>query len=285
MINTNAALELILKDLKPTMEEAGFRALAKENDAAVFENDSSRLQIALRDDRAVLGVSPREGEPFKELSVSLLELGSATERDCKYIADDFAEEVRRKFCKRSAGQPLAPGKKPPKSVSKTAIRNGDAYYDALSFGNSFTALYPELRGEYKANYERYGEFLPEEFFQAVGNRVVLKTIRRNDKVQMRRLFNLLNEVYENGVNEVQSLVAVTILGALENDEILLARCTDYMSRDLAPVVIRVNQYLAKSVGARKKLENPPLYKPKKEKKPGFFQQLMSGGGEGGFPGM
>lgn len=49
---------------------------------------------------------------------------------------------------------------------------------------------------------------------------------------MRKLFNLLNEIYDDGTNEIQSIIAVTILGELNNDQDLLANCVDYMSADM-----------------------------------------------------
>ena len=294
MITQTTALELILKGLSPALAQAGFKAVKKpppEEGTALFGGEGGTLRVAFEDDRVALEfceLAPEEaldGGEFSRLSCNLLELGQATEHDCKYIGNDFAEEIEKKFYRRQKGQPMAPGKKPPKSISKAAIKSGDAHYDAASFGNSLTAsVFPELRAAYKENYEMYGEFLAEEFFRSVGNEAVADTIRRNDKVQMKRLFNLLNDVYENGVNEVQSLVVVTILGSLE-DDILLARCLDYMSDDLRPVVVQVNKYLASNTSktARKRLETPPLYRPKKDKKPGLFQQMMSGGG--GMPGM
>lgn len=282
MMKTNTALELILKGLAPALAETGFKESRREGEgAAFFAGEAGVLCIELAEDRAALRFCEGEEEgDYTQLSLSLLELDEASERDCKYISSEFAEVVSDKFGKRKKTQTAA-AKKPPKSVSKTAIRNGDAYYDALSFGNAFTGAFPELRGEYRANYEKHGEFMAEEFFRDHGNALVMEIIREGDKARMKRLFSLFNEVYENGVNDVQSLVAVTVLGSIGNDEVLLARCTDYMSRDLAPVVIRVNQYLASGAGrsARKKLENPPPYKPKKQKKPGLLQQMMMGGGQ------
>jgi len=289
MMNTKTALDLILKVMEPALQETEFipvRPRVEEN-IAFFTREGETLRVKVEDDRAALQHCPREPEmamdgDFKQLAVSLLELGGAVEGDCRYIANDFADVVQEKFRVRKKGAALAPGAKMPKSISKTAIKNGDAYYDALSFGNSFTAMFPELRAAYKANYEKYGEFLAEEFFlRGGGNEVVLRVIQSDNKTQMNRLFGLFNEVYENGVNDVQSLICVTILGAL--DELLLARCSDCMSADLAPVAIRVNRYLASGAGksARMRLENPPLYKPKKQKKQGLLSQMMGGGGGGG----
>ena len=291
MMNAKTALDLILKGMEPALQESEFAPVKprEEENAALFFREGETLRVKVEDDRAALQHCPREPDmamdgDYKQLAVTLLELDTASEGDCKYIAGDFAEVVQQKFRKKKKGAGLAPGAKPPKSISKTAIRNGDAYYDALSFGNSFTSMFPELRGAYKENYEKYGEFLAEEFFlRGGGNELVLRIVKSDDKAQMKRLFGLLNEVYENGVNDVQSLICVTLLGALEGDEVLLARCTDYMSADLAPVAIRVNSYLATSAGkrAKEKLKNPPLYKPKKQKKQGLLSQMMGGGGGGG----
>jgi hypothetical protein len=290
MMNEKTALDLILKGMEPALQETGFKPVKtrQEENAALFARDGETLCVKVEDDRAALLHCPREPDmaadgDFRQLAVSLLELGAAAEGDCRYIAGDFAEAVQEKFRVRKKGAAVAPGAKLPKSISKTAIKNGEASYDALSFGNSFTAMFPELRAAYKANYEKYGEFLAEEFFlRGGGNDVVTRVVRGNDAAQMKRLFGLLNEVYENGVNDVQSLICVTVLGALEGDEVLLARCADYMSADLAPVAIRVSAYLRSNAGksARMRLENPPLYKPKKKKKQGMLQQMMGGGGQG-----
>ena len=288
MITQKTALELIQKNLLPALTEAGFKPDKQhgEPDELLFRGEPGALRVVFEEgDRVALEFCEAQDVEFSRLSCSLLELDHATEGDCKYIGSDFAEEVEKKFRVRQKGKGLAPGKKPPKSVSKSAIKSGDAYYDATALGNSLTAsVYPELRAAYKENYEKYGEFLAEEFFHSVGSAAVMETIRQNDKVMMKRLFNLFNDVYENGVNEVQSLVAVTILGSFES-EVLLARCVDYMSDDLRPVVVQVNKYLASGASrtARKRLENPPIYRPKKDKKPGLFQQMMSGGG--GMPPM
>jgi len=288
MMNAKTALDLILKGMEPALQETEFvivKPRAEEN-VALYTRGGETLRVKVEDDRAALQHSTRDLEmttdgDFKQLAVTLLELGTAAEGDCRYIAGDFAEVVQEKFRVRKKGAPVAPGAKLPKSISKTAIKNGDAYYDALSFGNSFTSMFPALRAAYKANYEKYGEFLAEEFFlRGGGNEAVLHIIQSGDKAQLTRLFGLFNDVYENGVNDVQSLICVTILGAL--DEVQLARCADYMSTDLAPVAIRVNRYLASNAGkrAKAKLDNPPLYKPKKQKKQGMLSQMMGGGGGG-----
>ena len=138
------------------------------------------------------------------------------------------------------------------------------------------ALSQALRQAFRDNANEYGEFLPEEFFTKHANALIVDTIKRNDPQTMKKLFNILNEIYDDGSSEVQDIIAVTILGELNNDTELLATCVDYMIDSMSPVVIAVNKYLASSSGkkARKKMLNPPPYKPKKEKKKGFMASLM-----------
>ncbi len=110
---------------------------------------------------------------------------------------------------------------------------------------------------------------------------MIEAIKETKPATMKKLLQTLNEIYEDGTNDTQSLIAVTILGAMNNDQILLARCVDYMSETMAPPVIEVNKFLATRKGrkAQEKMQNPPPYKPKKKKKkPGFLSQMMSGGG-------
>ncbi len=160
----------------------------------------------------------------------------------------------------------------PAPVSKAQAKSGSVSYDPNTLANRFTAIYPQLREEYKSNCEKYGQFLPEDFFKNYGAPLVVEVIKKNNPTEMKRLFKLFNEIYDDGTNDTQSLITVTILGSLENNMELLANCTDYMNDDLTVAVINVNKFLWSNngKGARMKLENPPKYKPKKQK-----QSIMS----------
>jgi hypothetical protein len=92
---------------------------------------------------------------------------------------------------------------------------------------------------------------------------------------MRKLFNLLNDIYEDGTNDTQSLVAVTILGSslAENPE-LIDIAKEHFSDTMMEPVCEIISYLRKSKSARMRLENPPLYKPQKQKKKGMFASML-----------
>ena len=121
----------------------------------------------------------------------------------------------------------------------------------------------------------FGEFLADDFFLNYGNAKVRETVQKNNPTQMKKLFNMFNEIYNDGTNQTQSVIVVTILGSLYDDETLLANCVDYMG-DMTLSVIETNKLLRKK-SVRAKLEHPPLYKPKKQKKTPAFLNSLNGG--------
>lgn len=300
MIEIREVLQILSDTLKSDIKKAGFSMyFPKGSDPAMlpvveersmqylsFAGENSVLRIEYAGN--TIGLYYAESAPdvaqkgdFTRLTLSLLEAENAEVKDVKYIAEEFAETIQAKF----DGGKKPQTKKLPNAVSKTAVRNG-AFYDLPSLGNRFTAIYPETRDAFKENIETYGEFLAEDFFKNHGNAVVLSIIRENNPQKMKKLFNLFNEIYENGINDVQSLIVVSILGEMNNDETMIANCVDYMSDELCLNVIRVNKFLASSAGksAKMRLENPPRYKPKKDKKGGgLFSSLMGAGNTPGMP--
>ena len=259
MIDIRIAMNDIYKNLEPTLTKCGFRIttpadisdgipVSVTSGRAVmdFSGDNKALRIEHYDNKIALLWAQKEGAnetDFAKIAHSLLDVETADDKDIKFISDEYAELIEESFGK-----------------------SGEACYDANTFANRLSVIYPELRDEYRKNIETYGEFLPEDFFKNHAAPVVIKVIKENDPQKMRKLFNLLNEIYDDGTNEIQSIIAVTVLGELNNDQDLLANCVDYMSADMISPVVQVNKYLAKSKSARMRLENPPKYKPKKKKK-------------------
>ena len=281
---------LLLEHLDETLKKHGFAAEPNEDGSTVtcgdneisacFTSEKGALKIRYANDRAeVFEAEDVEGlsGDAKRIVVSLLP-ADANARDMDYVVGEISETLDTRFGAK-AKVVKKPNAKAPQTVSKAAVKNG-SFYDPNTLASKLCLVFPELRPMYKENIATYGEFLSEEFFVKYGTPCVIAAIKENQPQTMKKLFQTLNEIYEDGTNDTQSLIAVTILGELGNDQILLARCVDYMSETMAPPVIEVNKFLATPAGkkAKKRLENPPPYKPKKQKKPGLFSQMMAGGG-------
>jgi len=292
MADKKTLIAEILNGLLPAVRECGFdvvRPKGIEKDALPATEQNGRILVEFRgedkalrleqfDEKIYLLAAQREGEitdaDYGQLLVSLFDPNTAETRDAKYIAAEFSEALTERFGENAR----AANTKLPTPVSKASVKSGATSYDTNTLANRLSVMYPELREPYKENVQQYDGFLAEEFFLTHGNAPILATIRANDPQKMKKLFNLLNEIYDDGTNEIQSIIAVTILGAMENDQLLLANCVDYMSEDLITPVIQINKYLASPAGrgSRMRLANPPKYKPKKESRAGkIFSNLSN----------
>lgn len=290
MLELNNALELIIKGIGDKTTEYGFRPeypdgifppnlpVEDVNGKSVIMYRGERGRIRIEYDNGKLALfcakETQDDTPDDDMpraSLSLLDLETFNEKDIKYICQEYNETFEKLF----SHKPAHSGKKAPTPVSRSQAKSGALAYDANTLGSRFTTVYPELREEYKKNLEDYGEFLAEDFFTKHGNAAVIETIRENDPAKMKKLFKLLNDIYEDGTNDTQSIVAVTILGcSLAANPELVDVAKEHFSDTMSEPVCEIIKYLQKSKSARMRLENPPLYKPKKEKKKGLLSSMM-----------
>ena len=288
-MEVTSALSLIIKGMDSAMKDNGFNVvvpvsvekgelpITQKNGytTVLYSGNKGSVKVELFEGKISLLCARSQAESavdgdYKKISTTLFDPETADERDVKYIVNDFCEGIADVYGKKGKDS-----KKLPQPVSKAAAKSGTVYFDLVTLGSRFVQVYPELKEAYKENIEKYGEFLADDFFLNYGNAKLRETIRTNDPVQMRKLFNMLNNVYNDGTNQVQSVIVVTILGSLYDDEKLLANCIDYME-DMSLSVIETNKLLRKPSN-RSKLEHPPLYKPKKEKKQSAFLSQLNGG--------
>lgn len=290
MLELNYALNLIVKGIESTTDKIGLQveypegvrppeapvATDGKKSFVMFRGEKGRIRIEYSENKLALHIaSADEGDApdddMPRVSLNLLALDEYDERDLKYIFDEYIETIEKAFIGKAGNS----NKKMPTPVSRTQARSGALSYDANTLGDRFTKIYPELRDEYKKNVELYDEFLAEDFFLNYGNALVIETIRENDKIKMRKLFNLLNDIYDDGTNDTQSLVGVTILGeCLSSNPELLENAKPYFGEVMNEPVNEIIGYLTKSKSARMRLANPPLYKPKKEKKKGMVSSML-----------
>ena len=255
------------KGAAPVSESNGKYTVAFSGEKGSFVIEAYGGKIYLKCSAAQYG-SAVEAD-FTQQSASLFDPDTVDEKDIRYISNEFCDTIEKIYSKASKKQ----SNKLPTPVSKSAAKSGSVYYDTITLASRMTAIYPEMKEVYRSNIDTYGEFLPEDFFLNHCNKCIMDTIRENDPIRMRKLFNCLNEIYNDGTNEVQSVIVVTILGQMNGDEKMIANCVDYME-DMMLSVIETNKYLSKSAKARQKLSNPPAYKPKRKKKSGgFLSQL------------
>ena len=297
----NNALQQFLKGMEPALSGHGFSAVVPagaskdlpltdegEKKYVEYAGEKGKVRFVYANNLVTLlytdiKAEEADGLDFKIGSQTLFEADNLDDREIKSLCNIFTEDIEDYYGTKT----VARSAKKNIPVSKAAVRSGAMQYDANTLASRLTAAYPDLKEPYKENLDKYGEFYGEEFFIEYAP-VIINTIKQKDKQLLKKVFNILNDIFENGSSDVQGLIAVTILGEMDNDAALLETAKEYMCEELAQPVIYINEYFQTAAGKKKreKLKNPPPYKPKKEKKPGFFSQMMAASAsQGGQPPM
>ncbi|WP_178669450.1 hypothetical protein [uncultured Eubacterium sp.] len=266
----------IEKNLEQTNQELKFKKQFETENSIAFSGEKGIYRLVHDSQTNILSLEcayENNGEQteFNTISRSLFELDVIDDRDIKSTSNEIVDELEKLFKVRK--QVNLEKVKMPKSVSRTKAKNGIVSYDIDSLANRFGTLYPEFKDEIKANVVANGEFLPEDFFINHGTPKVLDVIKNGSEAERKKLFKMLNEVYEDGINDVQDVIAVTILGEMKNDKEMMAVADKYMTEYMAGAVHEVNKLTAKKNRFTKKLKNPPAYKPKKKKSYSMTNQL------------
>lgn len=283
-------MSLLYDNIAPTMTKCGFSPEYQDGkrktgcpaylrgDGAVmdFSGEKGVTRFVYSSDRIHLLFAHNDADrsddtAFTKDTTYLYVLDEYTEKDIQGIATEVIEYMEDTFIVKQVKEVKV---KNINTVSRSAVKSGLLAYDPVTLATKLAGLYPEIKGDLEMNIQIYGEFLCEDFFVNHANANIERTIRENNPQKMKRLFNILTEVYEDGTNEVQSLIAVTALGFIQNDPELIQRILPYLSDSMIEPVTAVSHRLKKSRSARMRLENPPKYKPPKKKKEGFLSKMM-----------
>ena len=267
IMQLNDAFKIIEKNLEAVNAELEFKKSEQTESSITFKGEKGAYRLVHDSEDSILAFECAydngDDAQFNTISRTLFDLGAVDERDAKSTSNEVRDELERMF---KTKKPVDLDKiKMPKAVSRTKAKNGSVSYDTDSLANRFGVLYPEFKDEIKMNIAAYGEFLPETFFTEHGNAKVLDVIKNGTPAEQKKLFKMLGEIFEDGTNEVQDIIAVTILGEMKNDPAMMAVADEYMTEYMSGPVHEVNKLTAKKNRFTKKLANPPAYKPKKNK--------------------
>ena len=264
----NEIFRILDKNLKDINNELGFSRSASDEKSVTFSGEKGIYRLIHDAETNIIQFDcayedKGEETQWNTVSRSLFELSVADDRDVKSLSNEIEDELQHLY---NARKKVDLDKiKMPKAVSRTKAKNGIISYVTDALANRFGALYPEFKDEIKRNIAEYGEFLPETFFVEHGNAKVLDVIKNGTKAEQKKLFKMLGEVFEDGTNEVQDIIGVTILGEMKNDPQMMAVADTYMTEYMAGPIHEINKLTAKNNKYTKKLKNPPAYKPKKNK--------------------
>ncbi|MFR5875345.1 MAG: hypothetical protein ACLUFN_02520 [Eubacterium sp.] len=275
----NEAFRLLEKNLTDINSELGFKKSVCDDNNMVFSGDRGTYRINYDSSSNILAFEcayedKGDETEFNTISRSLFDIAVINEKDVRSSSNEIQDEISRLYNMRKKVN--LDKVKMPKAVSKTKAKNGVISYDTDSLANRFGTLYPEFKETIKLNIATYGEFLPETFFTEYGTPKCMEIIRNGSAAEQKKMFRVLGEIYEDGTNEVQDIIGVTILGEMKNDPDMMAVADKYMTEYMAGPVHEINKLTAKKNRFTKKLANPPAYKPKKKKSFSVANSLNNG---------
>lgn len=284
MIELNSLFSTLYAELAATMEKHGFSADRPENfekgttpvftrDTASFlsySGEKGKIRVLFNDNKIRLLTAEKDAaseddSAYTLIASFLIVLDEYELRDVKSTVNELIENIDEAYSPKQIAK-RQQNVKAQATVSRAAVKNGSLMYDPTTFAIRLAELYPELKEEYKAHIGIYDEFLCEDFFINNVNPKVWNTLKENNPQKMKKLFNIINEIYLDGTNEVQDVIVVTVLSSFDYEPDMLKTVLGYVNDSLVEPFIRVNKHLKSSKTARLRLENPPKYKPKKNKK-------------------
>lgn len=271
------AYRLMDKTLSENIKELEFKRMKTGENELGYKSEKGLFRVVYDAKSNIMSLDVSyedkgEDTAYETISKSLFELELADEKECRSFANEISDEIHSLFAARKKVN--LDKIKMPKAVSRSKAKNGVISYDVDSLANRFGVLYPDLKDAIKQNISDYGEFLPETFFAETGNKRVMDVIKNGSEAERKKLFKMLNEIYEDGTNEVQDIIGVTILGEMKNDPAMMEVADKYMIDYMAGPVHEINKITGKKNRYTKKLANPPAYKPKK-KKTGVLQNALN----------
>ena len=293
MLELTTVFDILYTDIKQELAKLGFTADVpadtEKGETPLFSRDGSKylafsgekgkIRILFSENKIRLLTGDKDAQSSDDsdftLTASYLTILDEYEaRDIKSVTNEIAENLTETFSPKQIAK-RQQNIKAQATVSKAAAKSGAVFYDPATLAIRLASLYPELKEAYKAHLEKYDEFLCENFFMTEVNPKVYETIRENNPQKMKKLFNIINEIYEDGTNEVQDVIVVTMLSSFDYQGNMWQTVLDYLSDSVDEAFIRVNKIIKSSKGTRLRLENPPKYKPKKQKKKkGMISSLM-----------
>ena len=159
---------------------------------------------------------------------------------------------------------------PQENIKKAKKKEAVATYEPEALALRMENIFQDLKGEMLNNLGKYETFLPEEYFETLVTPRIMEAIKLNDRPTLKKVFNAFNTFYDEGDNNMQSLIVVSVLGMnLAKDDSLLEKCEPFMDDNLKAAVEPVVTYLKTGNGAKKRIgffENPTTAKIKSKKK-------------------
>jgi hypothetical protein len=133
-----------------------------------------------------------------------------TERDAESVGIDFVDSLKKKLGVKDK-------KKGNYSVELPSAVKGDAS-TITTLTSKLLAIYPSLKETYKAEVDEKGKFLYLDFFTTYFVPEIRKTLESGNKKAVKKLVDMLVEMYVQGDSATSTAVVVLLTAAIGKKE-------------------------------------------------------------------
>ena len=198
-----------------------------------FRNDKRAVKVEYNDERQsyVLLLAEVSGETVGEYAEAAAWLfdDTQTEKDAESVGIDFCETVRENI-----------GAKVSRSVNSAielpSVSKGDSY-NVTALTKKMLDVYPALKDSYKSHVAHYENFLYLDFYGTYVVPQIKATLLENNKKNVKKLMDVLENAYVQGDKEAVNLMVVT----------LAAVCTDQKAKANLMEAFGDNKHFASAV--------------------------------------
>lgn len=256
----NKAYEIIENNLQEALSKLEFEKLNKKFkinnfDATVFKGKFIAYGLSYNNNKKLFELynCSVENESIDEqwINVSswLFDPDEHTIKDAKTISSDFIESVSQK-------------KKPHVSKKTNKKNQDDKTVDSLFLINRLANIWPQIKNDIKEEKENYEQFRSVTFVKEIILDKFQKTALQGEAKTLKKLGNVLSDMYKVGNLDVRGIITIVLLNSLEDSQ--ENNIKPYLSEELQ----KAYKYAKKIKGKKIKPE-----KPKKKKKSIFAETL------------
>ena len=286
MVANKDALQTLIKSIDGTMTAAKFSltsSKAPEEIADPITYSGEYGEVELKVEENILNINCKAlGTDWKTVTQTLFDPSeedwddkatkSTANAICEAVSTYYGTEcvLPGKAAKTNAKDSKIIAIDPQENIKKAKKKEAVATYEPEALALRMENIFQDLKGEMLNNLGKYETFLPEEYFETLVTPRIMEAIKLNDRPTLKKVFNAFNTFYDEGDNNMQSLIVVSVLGMnLAKDDSLLEKCEPFMDDNLKAAVEPVVTYLKTGNGAKKRIgffENPTTAKIKSKKK-------------------
>lgn len=179
----------------------------------VYKNDQKAVKIEYNEDSKqfvllIANVTDGEVGEFTAASSWLFD-ETQTERDATAVGVDFADTLREQL-----------GVKKARTTANVdlpvADKSDTATISALT--QKLLAVFPQFKDTYKESVAAHNKFLYLNFYAANFVPAVKQLMETGTKKQIKKLFDLLSEIYVSGNGETTDMIVALICAAIYGDD-------------------------------------------------------------------